>query len=148
MNPRDRSAEIKKQKLCINCFSRSHLLPNCTSKFTCSQCSWKHHSLLHFDSNSSNSLNPDSAPFVSNSNIQSTTVQTCFSTSSQGVLLGTAMVQLCYLGLRYDVRALIDSGSEGTQASITHTLLDIENGPYRSTGSGTAHISQIVKLGP
>ena len=74
MNPRDRSAEIKKQRLCINCFSRSHLLPNCMSKFTYSQCFRKHHSLVHFDSNSSNSLNPDSARFVLNFNIQSTTV--------------------------------------------------------------------------
>ena len=49
---------------CPFCPSKSHLLPNCTSKFTCSQCSRKHHSLLHFDSNYSNSLKPDSAPFV------------------------------------------------------------------------------------
>ena len=142
MNPRDRSAEIKKQRLCINCFSRSHLLPNCTSKFTCSQCSRKHHSLLYFDSNSSDSLNPDSAPFVSNSNIQSTTVQTCFSTSSQGVLLGTAMVQLCYLGLRYDVRALIDSGSEGT--FISERLFNRLKLPFSTTNAKISGLNNSI----
>ena len=34
-----------------------------------------------------------------------------------------------------------------TYASTTHTLVGIENGLYRSTGSGAAHISQITKLG-
>ena len=29
-----------------------------------------------------------------------------------------------------------------TYASITHTLVGIENGIYRSTGSGTSHINQ------
>ena len=39
MAPRDRSTEIRKQKLCINCFSKSHLLTDYTSKFSCFQCS-------------------------------------------------------------------------------------------------------------
>ena len=115
MSPQDRSNEIRKQRLCINCFSKTHSLANCTSKFTCSHCSNKHHTLRNFGAiNFSNSLNPNSTPFVSNSLIQSTTVQTCFSTSSQGVLLGTVIVQLWQLGCRYNFRALIDSGSEGT----------------------------------
>ncbi|XP_073817221.1 uncharacterized protein [Musca autumnalis] len=42
------------------------------------------------------------------------TVQTCFSTNSQGVLLSTALVNVSYNGIDYMARALLDSGSEGS----------------------------------
>ena len=136
MLPKNRFDEIKKQKLCINCFSKSHSVANCTSKYTCSKCSKKHHSLLHL--NPIVPLNPNSRPFVSNSEIQSTRVQSNFCSNSSGVLLGTAMVELCYLDSRYRVRALIDSGSEG--CFISERIFNKLKLPFSRT---TAQISGL-----
>lgn len=141
MTQPQRFAEIKNNNLCINCFSKLHTVKNCTSKYSCYRCDKKHNTLLHKDSETSHSsvlqhkptsnLNPNSATFASTStSIQSTSlpgnsvIQTCFSTNSKGVLLGTAIVKVLHNGLTYRARALVDSGSEGTFISekLFHTL--------------------------
>ena len=114
MIPENRFHEIKKQKLCINCFSKTHSVANCTSKYVCSKCSKKHHTLLHLGSSTPVPLNPNSQPFVSNVEVQSTRIQNHYCSNSKGVLLGTAMVDICSLGSRYRVIALIDSGRKAT----------------------------------
>ncbi|XP_073831493.1 uncharacterized protein [Musca autumnalis] len=130
MNPDARSSEIKRQGLCLNCFSKTHSVKNCPSQHNCYTCNKQHNTLLHkipvnsassVPSTASNkashsNLNPSSASF-SRSEIQSTSngagnVQNFFSTNAQGVLLGTAMVQIVHNGVTYSARALFDSGSE------------------------------------
>lgn len=102
MDVKQRVAEIKKQGLCLNCFSKTHHVKNCTSKNNCFECQRRHNTMLHERSSSSHpsnpptsstTLSPNSTPFSPNS-VQSTTsgggvIQTCFTSSSRGVLLGT-----------------------------------------------------------
>ncbi|XP_073811758.1 uncharacterized protein [Musca autumnalis] len=147
MNPDVRSSEIKRQGLCLNCFSKTHSVKNCPSKHNCYTCNKRHNTLLHkIPANSASSvpssvsntasnsnLNPNSASF-SRSEIQSTSngvgnVQSYFSTNTQGVLLGTAMVQIVHNGVTYSARALFDSGSEGT--FITERLFNQIKLPFK-----------------
>ncbi|XP_073828828.1 uncharacterized protein [Musca autumnalis] len=149
MNPEARSSEIKRQGLCFNCFSKTHSLKNCPSKHNCYTCNKRHNTLLHKSlfnfassvpstvSDIASNLNPNSASF-SHSAIQSTSsgagnVQNYFSSNIQGVLLGTAMVQIVHKGVTYSVRGLFDSGSEGT--FITERLFNKLKLPYKRTNA-------------
>ncbi|XP_075163097.1 uncharacterized protein LOC142235722 [Haematobia irritans] len=133
-----RLSAVKKGGLCLNCFSKVHSLKNCTSKFSCYKCGKKHNTLLHKDvvnspststetttqssvtqpitSNVSSDrfLHPSSSSSLQSTNYPENNIQTCFATGSSNVLLGTALVRVCYNGLSYGARALVDSGSQGT----------------------------------
>lgn len=150
MNPKDRLSCIKNLNLCLNCFARAHSVKSCKSPHNCYSCNKRHNTLLHDDSttpHTPDSICQDNSKYQNHniSRIQSTRpqvkndistefqnqpstsgniIQTCFASHSQNVLLGTALVQINHLGLTYFVRALIDSGSQGTFISerIFHTL--------------------------
>lgn len=47
MSYADRLSCIKKDKLCLNCFSKSHLVKDCKSAFNCFKCQKRHNTLLH-----------------------------------------------------------------------------------------------------
>ncbi|XP_059221682.1 uncharacterized protein LOC131996219 [Stomoxys calcitrans] len=151
MDINQRKSEIRKQGLCLNCFSKTHHVRNCTSKNTCFQCQRKHNTLLHESSanpeasnsrvqtpaNTNSGLNANSSPFAP-SPIQSTSsgtgvVQTYFSSSSRGVLLGTALVDVLHLGVTYQARVLLDSGSQGT--FISERLFNRLQLPYRKVNA-------------
>lgn len=147
MDVEQKLLEIKRQHLCLNCFSKAHALKSCTSKHSCYRCQKRLNTLLHRDTmnsntnqspqlpcaSSSSSLNPNSAPFPSTSSpIQSTqnqgagVTQTYFTSSCSGVLLGTAIVDVCRLDARYRARVLIDPASEGSfiTESLSNCLVD------------------------
>lgn len=42
-----RRAFIKSKQLCYNCLSKSHVVSNCQSEYSCKTCQNRHHSLLH-----------------------------------------------------------------------------------------------------
>ncbi|XP_075150572.1 uncharacterized protein LOC142224672 [Haematobia irritans] len=162
MSFNEKFAEIKGRNLCFNCFSSSHSTKKCKSKFTCFKCGKRHNTLLHKEqespskgtqiSNPSSTSNPQPSmsnrqsahytPHPSISNLQSThssngVVQTCFASSSQGVLLGTAVVRIIHCGVIYRARALIDSGSEGTFISENlSNLLKLPSKRVSATVSG------------
>ena len=54
----ERKEYVKTEKLCFNCFSKGHSLKDCNSKYQCrvNNCNKKHHSLIHYETVSSNSL--------------------------------------------------------------------------------------------
>ncbi|XP_059221697.1 uncharacterized protein LOC131996228 [Stomoxys calcitrans] len=158
MTQAQRFSEIKKNSLCINCFSKVHTVKNCSSKFSCYKCNKKHNTLLHKDdsnspsspsapSPSTSSLDPNSAPFHANP-IQSTSssqdgvVQTYFATNSKGVLLGTALVKVSHNGLTYRAKALVDSGSEGT--FISERLFNVMKLPFKRTSATISGLNQSV----
>ncbi|XP_073835532.1 uncharacterized protein [Musca autumnalis] len=127
MDVQQRVAEIKKQGRCLNCFSKTHHITNCSSTNNCFECQRRHNTMLHDPSSGSYSpsmpasstyLSPNSIPFSPNL-VQSTSsgggvIQTCFTSNSGGVLLGTALVNVFHLGVEYQARILLDSGSQGT----------------------------------
>lgn len=122
---------VQTNRICTNCLSSSHTSAKCSSKYTCRQCSGKHHSLLHLEQNepkkscdkaqhnntsqSSSSASspstsdvPNNMPFVGTSSIVSSSV------------LSTALIRICdKFGNWIPVRALLDSGSQ--ISAITHT---------------------------
>lgn len=93
-------------------------LKNCPSKFSCYKCNKRHNTLLHreqgSDKQTTSSANTSPHSTSKQNSLQSTSsgsggiIHTCFSSQSKGVLLGTAIVQICHNGLTYIVRALVD----------------------------------------
>ncbi|XP_061402553.1 uncharacterized protein LOC133338395, partial [Musca vetustissima] len=122
MNQEQRFIVIKRNNLCLNCFSNNHKLSQCTKKISCSKCRLKHHTLLHRESKPSESIaiaNSDAQPstsrqIASSSSSSGPTVQNCFAATRRQVLLGTAIVQIDVNGIIFSARALIDSGSQAT----------------------------------
>ena len=57
LTPQDRYNFVKQNGLCTNCLSNMHKVFTCKSQRNCSQCSYRHNSLLHFISNRSNLKN-------------------------------------------------------------------------------------------
>lgn len=69
-------------------------------------------------------------------------VQSCFSTNSKGVLLGTALVLLCHHGLTHKVRALVDSGSEAS--FISQKLFQTLKLPYKRTCAQISGLNNTI----
>ncbi|XP_012543284.2 uncharacterized protein LOC105840772 [Monomorium pharaonis] len=123
LTPKLRMETVKKFKRCLNCMSAAHLLPDCTSQYSCRSCQKRHHSLLHMElasplSSSANENAGGESSAISeqiNSLVASTT--TC---ARDQVLLATARVTVgVSSGNSVVVRALIDQGSEATFISET-----------------------------
>jgi hypothetical protein len=55
MNSEDRQKLVRDKSLCLNCFSPSHQVRQCTSQHRCKTCNQPHHTLLHFENNTSGS---------------------------------------------------------------------------------------------
>ncbi|XP_075150510.1 uncharacterized protein LOC142224614 [Haematobia irritans] len=156
MSQDERWATIRKSNLCLNCFSKVHTVKNCQSKHSCFHCKKRHNTLLHKISDTAQKGNPNTntssapTPLPENisSSIQSTTsagsgvIQTCFASASGGVLLGTALVQICVNGLMYKARALIDSGSEGT--FISERLFRSLKLPYKRTNAQVSGLNNTI----
>lgn len=53
MTPNNRFKCIKEHNACVNCLSIMHKASSCSSKSKCKCCNGKHHTLLHFDTQSS-----------------------------------------------------------------------------------------------
>ncbi|XP_075150817.1 uncharacterized protein LOC142224924 [Haematobia irritans] len=149
-------AEIKRSKLCTNCFSRVHSVKNCKSKYSCFKCNKKHNTLLHREDSKSQTValsGPSSRPDTLSASNPSTSIQsthlsgdgvvhTCFSTSAKDVLLATALVNICYNGLTYCARALVDSGSQGT--FISEKLFNVMKLPFRKTYAKVSGLNNSV----
>lgn len=99
-----RQYKIKSLNLCENCFGE-HSIQSCTSKFVCQRnnCKQKHHTMLH----------KDSPTVTSATNVISLTTE--IPVTHSYVMLSTAMINIkAPNGLLYKLRALIDSGSQGS----------------------------------
>ncbi|XP_039231159.1 uncharacterized protein LOC26535504 isoform X2 [Drosophila yakuba] len=154
----EREKYIKQQKLCLNCFARTHLLRDCTSTHNCNTCKGRHNTLLHRSGTPpvQSAVNPDHQAHVSTFNhqqdIQSTpltnqpNVQTFLAVNTQGVLLSTALIEICHLGIKYSARALIDSGSEVT--FISERLFNLIKLPYESIHAQVSGLNLTVAAQP
>jgi len=150
MSINERMTCIKQQKLCLNCFARGHQLRECTSTHSCFTCRGRHHTLLHRGPPPSPTTVPSAQSTPNTNNIQSTSlshtsssaVLNHFASNAQGVLLGTALINVCYLGTCYKARALIDSGSEGT--FITERLFNMVKMSFQSIQAQVSGLNQSV----
>lgn len=103
----DRLKTVADRKLCFNCLF-PHRVNDCKSRFTCSKCKRRHHTLLHLEKSEPSSN--------SNSNaIAEPVATTSFSAhlrESNDTLLATACVPMYHENGKVTiVRALIDQGS-------------------------------------
>ncbi|XP_059217585.1 uncharacterized protein LOC131994736 [Stomoxys calcitrans] len=130
--PQDRIQYAMENKLCLNCLSQKHFKPNCTSRRSCSICNKKHHTMLHLESKSTNSLDTSQnyetidttsqdVPTTSrqsnensflNTTIANYEINTLFSQNEGTTILPTARIHLEHGGELFTVRALLDTGSE------------------------------------
>jgi hypothetical protein len=121
--PRQRFEVVKSRRLCINCLRSSHQSKSCPSKSSCRSCMEKHHTMLHFNKNSTQNSSTTSQPSSSNSietnssapNVPNSQLTTL--TSSIGnkiVLLATAVIEVKDMhGNFHRVRVILDNCSQG-----------------------------------
>ena len=123
-----RIEEVKKHKLCINCFKPSHIAQTCTSS-NCRKCGRRHNSLLHFERPVSTILTVDTE---SGANLPLPAIPDMASTSQAAIvghstdndvlpsqiLLSTALLYVeDKHGHVHKCRALLDSGSQSNFAT-------------------------------
>ncbi|XP_075151218.1 uncharacterized protein LOC142225329 [Haematobia irritans] len=172
MTANERALYIKKLNLCTNCFAKAHNLKECKSSYNCFSCGKRHHTLLHRDiqqsqetsatpniksqqqvqksiAQSIQSTSPQASSHPSNSeplsfcpSTSGNSIQTCFAAHSHNVLLGTAVVQVTHLGLKYFVRALIDSGSQGS--FISERIFNILKLPFQAIEAEIAGLNGVT----
>ena len=129
---------IRQKRLCFNCFSSSHLLRECSSKFTCATCHGKHHTLLH-PCDDQQRPHPRNHEDHSQSSSSITKALSCSSTTT--VLLGTAVARLKDGGGCWQkIRLMIDSGSQrsfitANCASRLHLPVSMESTPISGLGN-------------
>ncbi|XP_075150746.1 uncharacterized protein LOC142224853 [Haematobia irritans] len=131
----ERYTVVKRNRLCLNCLTKGHEMKDCPSKYSCSKCNSRHHSLLHRGSTPSNSatsvisstntlsssvasFQPRTTPSVDQP--QPSTSSACLprqafhTMQNRAVLLGTAMINIMHDGVSYPARALIDPASKSS----------------------------------
>lgn len=147
LNPDQRFQIVKDNNLCINCFSSKHKLLSCTSRFSCTICKLKHHTLLH-----RNTLKDKTNNDLQNSASSSKDVQILCSTISKSikptiVLLSTAQVNVVDRWNKMQtIRVLIDSGSMSNLLTIDCCkALGLPYEKISSNISGVGGNCQLVK---
>lgn len=119
MSPENRFKKIKDLRLCINCFSNSHTVSDCTSR-NCKMCDKKHHTMLHRtilhpnlpDETLASDPTPEivSVPTVNENTIVSLP---CNNSINKQIILATSIVRIKdNKGRFHNCRALLDSGSQ------------------------------------
>lgn len=134
-SPDERFQFVKTKTLCVNCLSSIHKTFNCNSSTLCRICKKKHHTMLHFETATSNSdvnsANNAQTDLADNNHAQTdivlpstsgmsslagvTASPRCFTT----VLLSTALVEVLDVRGNYQkIRVLLDSGSQTSFISL------------------------------
>lgn len=110
MNVFNRIKALRQRRLCFKCLKARHQSTEC-DQATCSQCSGKHHELIHFNRSSTGKSSTDTSSTAAND----TTVVSHFGNrenQSPQVLLSTALVMED--GSDEKLRVLLDSGSQAS----------------------------------
>ncbi|XP_071576375.1 uncharacterized protein [Temnothorax nylanderi] len=120
--PRKRHSTAKTSNLCLNCLRAGHGVNNCPSTWVCQSCKAKHHTLLHFERNSSSTSTPTDTGTSSESeaekssspqNNEALVTMTSVVKSSLIVLLSTVQAEALDIhGNLFPVRILLDSASQ------------------------------------
>ncbi|KAF0721556.1 Integrase catalytic domain-containing protein, partial [Aphis craccivora] len=134
----ERSRWTRDKRLCYVCFSSNHWAPKCKSKTRCTNCSRRHHVLLH---------PPVTVPQI---NIESSSADAslCAATvhppqrDSAAVLLGTALVHVRdRTGSWHTLRALVDCASQISAVTVAAVnRLGIKPSQWTTPISGLAGV--------
>ena len=106
----DRNSFVVKEKRCENCLLKNHNTSECRSKYNCSKCGARHHSLLHKSPDKASTSSPTSTNVVKlNSGLN----------PSAHSIIPTAMVLVSNtLGHNMRIRILLDTGAQSNFISL------------------------------
>ncbi|KAB0799070.1 hypothetical protein PPYR_06950 [Photinus pyralis] len=116
LSPEERSIEVKKRHLCLNCLRSGHMVKRCFSG-PCKTCRAKHNTLLHFNSKPDSNANASGSNQIENIedmhrervNLSSLNI------STNQVLLATVLVDILDKHNKpCTARALLDAGSQSS----------------------------------
>ncbi|XP_067637745.1 uncharacterized protein [Eurosta solidaginis] len=173
MSVQYRTKFVNQAKLCTNCLSSTHIINECTSNWSCSTCHQRHHTLLHASPQAPRSTPRTNAPNVQHTTAESTSpvrqtqnssdsselpccskhapVQSLHAANDNKILLPTAMVAVEHEGELFQLRALIDQGSERTfiSSKVQKRLkLPFEHSKFEISGMGGQVVQKSSKLCP
>ena len=104
---------VKRKRLCFNCLAESHQISSCKSNFRCCNCQRKHHTAICEQQKTSATLNPEAAPFQSNTDRQPDTAILRSTTQSRpNMLLKTAIAKVSSAHYTTDAHILLDEGAQ------------------------------------
>lgn len=122
LSPKKRHLKANELDLCLNCLRLGHGVKSCTSTWRCRSCKSSHHTLLHFERDTSPTgvhaaagatANVESESKVSQSQENSVVPMTSVSTAVSTVLLSTVRAEaLDISGHPFPVRILLNSASQ------------------------------------
>ena len=139
MSQDQRLSVVRNNSLCMNCLKPGHFLDKCKSAHHCKRCQRKHHTLLHIDTQETN---------TETNTTELSTPPTIVSTNALTGTLPETLLMTCQVivespnGQKMKVRALLDSAS--TASFISERLvqsLGISRSRQRVTLSGVAGLS-------
>lgn len=142
-----RISKAKELKVCLNCLTKGHFVPQCHSRFTCRGCQSKHHNLLHMDVASSAPRAVQVSSSESSMAAPANQAISAFSSTTTLVLLPTATAQIIdSAGGLHTIRLLLDSGSQSNfiRSSLCKKLnLPLQNTNVNVSGltKATSHIN-------
>ncbi|XP_062699574.1 uncharacterized protein LOC134284609 [Aedes albopictus] len=166
----DRDSLLKSKGLCRNCFRSGHQAKDCLSKFSCRICKKRHHTLICFRAEKDNNVttavaggNQPTNSQVSHgstssnptqvANVAATDVSACnVAQVSSRILLATAVVVVeDDIGVRFNARALLDSGSESNFVSerlsqrmkVSRNKVDVS---VLGIGQGVAKVKHSIQM--
>lgn len=139
---------VANNSICFNCLGGNHLVAECNNPRSCRICRRRHHSLLHTESEHTNTNTVDTE--TTETSNDTSPIVSCISTqriSSHGqVLLATALVNSqTEFGGNYMLRVLLDQGSTAcfiTEAAVQ--MLRLKKSPARGVISGIGGDKPII----
>ena len=124
MSHDDKLAVVKRNNLCLNCFSSGHYLKQCKSTHRCKRCQRPHHTMLHVEPESGGNPTP---PQPSHSEDTPSPAQVV--TNAAVKLKSSSLLMTCRVlvfaadGSSVEARALLDNGS--TSSFVSQRLVQI-----------------------
>ncbi len=144
----ERNKLVREKRLCLNCFSASHAVRNCSNKHSCRHCHQRHHSLLHIDKGPAtpSSTPPATTPL-------SVDMVALSPSSTEGRSVGNFICSVTAMITSGDkstkARVLIDHGSGASFMSTELAdTLKLKRIPYdrTCTGAGLGTITTKFKV--
>ena len=132
----DRQKIVKEARLCFNCLRSGHIVANCKSDRSCSECGGRHHSMLHREKSSYTERLPDESKVEPNAprNESVAAIKSNFLNMPLSVRFKVVPVTVSHVGSdSVKTYAFLDEGSSRTLCSDwLLTKLGVEGEHYRS----------------
>ena len=109
----ERASFVRARKLCNNCLSPGHWAKTFKSRFRCTHCSGKHHTLMHGNLKLEQSIQPQDRRFDGQHEVTNLTAISIPVAKANQVLLSTAIIKVKSAnGQWIFVKALLDNGAQ------------------------------------